>query len=72
MTDAPDGYVEVTITGRYPVYLASYGEEGDDTITIDDAAAIDEEQLENEVVTVYDLIDWLDAPVVTMKAAEDE
>lgn len=68
-----DGYIEFTITGRYPVTLAGYfypDTEGDVPITsLDQALDIDRTGYAEGMLTGFDFIDFADHDVdVTLKA----
>lgn len=73
-----DGYIEFTITGRYPIVLAGYAYddgEGNEVIahTLDDAERVDTQGVEQGTLTPYDLVDFADHEVdIVLKAVPSE
>ena len=56
-TDIPDGFIQVTITAKYPVYLSeAYGVDA----SMNDALITDRDNLDNEMIGIDDVLSWCD------------
>lgn len=78
MTNEVDGYIEFTITGRYPVVLSGYvvdpeSEDGGRSAeSLSEALSIDQEGVDQGVLTGYDFVDFADHNVqISLKVASD-
>ena len=70
MSDEPDGFIEVTIRGKFPVYLNAYDHE-DGVDSVQDVAELESRLLDGETTSVWDYVEMIDINDVEFKAVSN-